>query len=360
MGTGPARGLIVQRDGNQPRGLSERRARQLRDGLLLAASLVLIGGALLSRRSGQLDPSAAAASASAALAPPPSGEEIEHSALDEGEAPAGCGFADDGFGDYERWRPLPVGKLLVPPARAIGADGAYDLLVHFHGAEPVRKIMAPRGLGLVIAGVDLGTRPSDYARALEGGQWDVLLQAIDLEIERATGRSHARARRLVLSSWSAGSGAIGKIVERGSGGFDALILLDSLHGSYLPGQTSLMPGQLAPYVALASAAARGAPLFFLTHTDVPTRGYASTREVAAFLLRELGASPVAVISRGEPSAPLRPGIEALGEDLRLTQMYDGGSLYVRGYAGADAGARCAQLRLLPGIVAEHVLPALGR
>lgn len=349
-------------DGNQPRGLSERRARQLRDGLLLAASLVLIGGALLSRRSGQPDPSAAAAtaSASAALAPPPRGGEIEGSALDEDEVPAGCDFADGGFGDYERWRPLPVGKLLVPPARVIGADGGYDLLVHFHGAEPVRKLLAPRGLDLVIAGIDLGTRSSDYARALEGGQWDALLQAIDLEIERATGRSGARARRLALSSWSAGSGAISRIVEQGSGGIDALILLDSLHGSYLPGQTSLVPGQLAPYVTLASAAARGAPLFFLTHTDVPTRGYASTREVAAFLLREIGASPVAVTYRGEPSAPLRPGIEAPGADLRLTQMYDGGSLYVRGYAGADAGGRCAQLKLLPGIVAEHVLPAFGR
>jgi hypothetical protein len=38
-------------------------------------------------------------------------------------------------------------------------------------------------------------------------------------------------------------------------------------------------------------------------------------------------------------------------------MYDGGSLYIRGYGGATRDDHCAQIRLLPGILAEHVLPA---
>ncbi|WP_441286436.1 hypothetical protein ACSRUE_29095 [Sorangium sp. KYC3313] len=223
-------------------------------------------------------------------------------------------------------------------------------------------MLAPRGMDLVIAGVDVGTRSSEYARALEGGSWDALLQAIDREVENASGSAGARMRRLVLSSWSAGSGALGRIIERGSSHVDALILLDSLYGSYMPGQTSLAQGQLAPYVALANAAARGAPVFYLTHTEVPTSGYASTKEAATFLLRELGATPIAVTSRGDEAPSGAPGDRAAeaGDALRLTRMYDGGSLYVRGYAGAGPGEHCAQLRLLPAILAEHVLPALRR
>ncbi|WP_437593999.1 hypothetical protein [Sorangium sp. So ce1000] len=315
-------------------------------------------------RASSASPTTAQASASAERSPLPRGGEPEPVALDEHEAQAGCDFADHGFGVYERWRPLPLGKLLVPPAHAIRADGGYDLLIHFHGAEPVRKLLAPKGMDLVIAGVDLGTRSSEYARALESGGWDALLQAIDREVGSATGSAGAHARRLVLSSWSAGSGAIGRIIERGNSHVDGLILLDSLYGSYMPGQTSLAQGQLAPYVALASAAARGAPVFYLTHTEIPTSGYASTKETATFLLRELGAAPIAVTASGDdaPSgAPGRGAEEAeAGGALRLTRMYDGGSLYVRGYAGAGPGEHCAQLRLLPAILAEHVLPALHR
>ncbi|WP_438030406.1 hypothetical protein [Sorangium sp. So ce233] len=342
--------------------MSGRSARQLRDALLLAASVGVVGGVLLLRRSNApgASPAPPAASAPVEPSPLPRGGEPERVALDEHEAQAGCDFADQGFGAYERWRPLPLGRLLVPPARAIREDGGYDLLVHFHGAEPVRKQLAPRDIELVIAGVDLGTRSSEYARALEGGGWDALLQAIDREVASAVGVAGARAHRLALSSWSAGSGAIGRIIERGSHPIDALILLDSLYGSYMPGHTSLVQGQLAPYVALAGAAARGAPLFYLTHSETPTSGYASTREAATFLLSELGASPVAVNASGDghPSGASGPG-EA-GDALRLTRMYDGGSLYVRGYAGAGPGGHCAQLRLLPAILAEHVLPAFGR
>jgi hypothetical protein len=344
--------------------LSDRKARQLRDALILLASLGVVLGALLSHRSQRRRASLPAAVASTAAPPPPlpSGAERERIAVAEPETAAGCGFADRGFGAYERWRPLPLGKVLVPPARAIGADGGYDLLVHFHGAEPIRKLLAPMDLELVIVGVDAGTRSSHYARALADGAWDTLLRAVDREVADAAGLAGARARHVALSSWSAGSGAVSRVIERGSSSVDALMLLDSLYGSYAPGFASLMPGQLGSFVALAGAAARGGALFYLTHTDIPTNGYASTRETAAFLLRELGASSVAVTTTGEASPTDSPSTAALGQGdaLRLTSMYDGGSLYVRGYAGTGPEGHCAQLRLLPAVLIEHVLPAFGR
>lgn len=316
---------------------------------MLAASAALVIAALAAGR-GQPPPSPSPAVASGApTAPPPlpSGAEPEGIALPEQHAEPSCGFPDRGFGAYGAWHPLPIGKVLVPPAGAIAPGGGYDLLVHFHGAEPVRKELAPLDLGLVIAALDAGTLSSDYARALPSpAAWDDLLASIDRAVAEAAGVPAARARRVAVSSWSAGSGAVGRLLARDAR-LDALILLDSLYAGYVSGRAALVPGQLAPFVARANAAARGGPLFYLTHTAVPTYGYAPTGEVAAFLLRELGADPI----------PVTP---ADGDPFQLSRMYDGGSLYVRGYAGATREDHCAQLRLLPAILAEHVLPAFGR
>ncbi len=310
---------------------------------------------------------AASAGAAGPLVPPPlpSGAEPEAIAIPEDDAEPSCDFPDRGFGAYGAWRPLPLGKLLVAP-EAVEPGGGYDLLVHFHGAEPVRKELAPLELGLVVAAVDAGTRSSDYARAMAQGAWEALRASIDRAVAEAAGIPAAHARRVAVSSWSAGSGAVARILVRpdltfgapdraprgapsapSTAQLDALILLDSLYAGYAPGRADLVPGQLAPYVAMASAAARGGPLFYLTHTAVPTYGYASTGEAASFLLRELGASPIAV-------SPTE------SDPFQLTRMYDGGSLFVRGYAGASREDHCAQLRLLPSILAEHLLPALGR
>lgn len=282
------------------------------------------------------------------MPPLPSGATPDKIPVPDPEVEPSCSFADRGFGSYGDWRSLStlgaLGKVLVPPAGAIAAGGAYDLLIHFHGAEAVRREVAPLDLGLVIAAVDAGTRSSDYARALQSpGAWGALLETIDRAVADASGLPEARVRRVAVSSWSAGSGAVSRILadERRP---DALILLDSLYGGYAPGRTELMPGQLAPYVSLAEAAARGGPLLFMTHTTVPTIGYASTEETATFLLRQLGATAVLVTPNE-------------GDPLKLVRMYDGGSLYIRGYAGATREDHCAQLRLLPSILTEHVLPA---
>lgn len=314
--------------------------------MVLLASAVVVFVALAARQGPSATAPARAAApteGTPALPPLPSGATPEKIPVPDPEAEPSCSFADRGFGSYRDWLPLPLGKVLVPPAGAIAAGGAYDLLLHFHGAEAVRREVAPLDLGLVIAAVDAGTRSSDYARALQSTAWGALLEAIDRAVADASGLPEARVRRVAVSSWSAGSGAVSRILadERRP---DALILLDSLYGGYAPGRTELIPGQLAPYVSLAEAAARGGPLLFMTHTTVPTIGYASTEETTTFLLRQLGASAVLV-------APNE------GDPLKLVRMYDGGSLYIRGYAGATREDHCAQLRLLPSILTEHVLPA---
>jgi hypothetical protein len=262
---------------------------------------------------------------------------------------ASCHFVDRGFGDYERWRSLPLGRLLVPQAHGVDADGSFDLLIHFHGAEAVRKQIAHERLDLVIAGIDAGVLSSSYVKALSSpGAFRSLLASIEADVARSIGAPSARARSIALSSWSAGYGAVAQalaqIDEPEPPPVSAVILLDSLHASYADGAHQIAPGQLSSFVQAARAASTGGPLFFLTHTEVRTEGYASTFETASFLLAQLKLTPMPV--EPDPESP-----------IRLTRLAESGRLFVRGYAGFGKEDHCAQLRLLPGILFEHVLPA---
>jgi hypothetical protein len=259
----------------------------------------------------------------------------------------GCDFPETNAKDYLEARPLPIGKVLIPAALDLPADGGFDLLVHFHGAEPIRKLLTPLGLGLVIATFDIGTLSGGYDRAFSApGTFDAMLSAIDHEVSVVTNQPAARPRSIILTSWSAGYGAIRRIITPGRDDIDAVVLIDSLYSGFAPGAETPDPAELAPFAALARSAARGGPLFVVTHSSVPTYGYASTVETATFLLRDVGLDPALT----PPPA---------GDVFGLIRARDRNHFFVRGYAGGDAAAHCAQLRLLPDILTRQVIPALN-
>jgi hypothetical protein len=127
-----------------------------------------------------------------------------------------------------------------------------------------------------------------------------------------------------------------------------VVLLDSLHAGH-DAQGRLEESSLAPFVAFARKASEGGPLFYVTHSAVPTPDYASTTETAAFLLKQIGALASPTSAYPDPSDP-----------FRLTRIVDQGHFHVRGFAGADRDAHCQQLRLLPSILRDEVLPVLRR
>jgi hypothetical protein len=320
--------------------------------VVLVSAVVVVAGVAASRGGGA---PVALPPASAAVidepAPLPSGAAsnwLEALPVDD-ERSLGCHFADHGFGDYGGWRRMPLGRALIPTGGGLSSTGSFRLLVHFHGAEPIRKQLAPEGLGLVIVGVDAGVGSHAYERALDDPSvFEKLVHAVEAEVAAVTGRTDARADPILLSSWSAGYGAIGRVLARPHDNVQAVVLLDSLYGGYLPGKQVLEHGQVAPFVEAARAASLGGPLIYLTHTDIQTPGYASTSEVATFLLGELGAATVPVEG---PAAT---------EPFPLKRMYEAARLVVRGYGGDGRDAHCAQLHLLPTILRETVLPSLRR
>lgn len=313
----------------------------------------------------------AASAATAATGPAPSLGALPRGAPtfepDTGAPVSGCHFVDRGFGAYGQWKALEVpdlpagdvrklGKLLVPPGGGLRADGAFDLLVHFHGAEPVRKELAPQDLSLVVFAVDAGTRSSHYGKLLaEAGSFERLLGAIEQQIASITGRADAHAAHVAVSSWSAGYAAVSRALAQAPKRIGALVLLDSLYASYAPNGHDVAKGSLDAYVAAAQAAARGGAPFFLSHSGVRTDGYASTSEVATALLDGIGATSVAVSGdvEDDDDAPEEPQ----NAPLRLVRMYDAGRLEIRGYGGAGPDDHCAHLRLLKRALTEVVLPA---
>lgn len=330
-----------------------------REGLiLLFSAVVVLAGAAAARRSSAPVPASSSSSNDGLTLPPPLPSGAPPRALEDlpadDERAAGCHFADRGFGDYVGWRRLPgapsAARALVPVGRAVADDGSFRLLVHFHGAEPARKQLAAEGFGLVIAAIDAGVGSRAYERALgEPASFGQLVAAVEAEVAAANGLpvNGAHARSIVLSSWSAGYGAVTQILARRTPGIDAVILLDSLYAGYPGNGRALEHGQLKAFVDAARAARTGGPAFYLTHTAIATPGYASTSEVASFLLRELGAA----------ATPVDDGAAA-AERFPLLRLYDEGRLWIRGYAGADRDAHCAQLHLLPTVLRDAVLPAL--
>ena len=230
----------------------------------------------------------------------------------------------------------------------MAGDGSFRLLLHFHGAEPVRRQLAPEGLDLVIAAVDAGVGSRAYDQALaDPAAFDRLVAAVEAQVAAENHLPAARARSVALSSWSAGYGAVAQILPRRDPRVEAVVLLDSLYAGYTDARRTLDRARLAPFLGAAREALAGGPALFLTHTEIATPGYGSTAEVASYLLAELGVT----------ASPVDEGSSAAGP-FPLRRTFEEGRLWIRGYAGADRDAHCAQLHLLPGVLRDAVLPAL--
>lgn len=255
---------------------------------------------------------------------------------------ASCRVPDQGFGSYGPWQSLSVGRLLAPRPLP---EGPVTLLVHFHGAEAARKLLAPAELGIVLVGIDAGEGSAAYEEAFYGdGMLEALLDGV-LRALRAEGAREPALGPLVVSSWSAGYGAVRQLLLHASARPAAVVLLDSLHASYVGSSERLEPTSLEPFVELARRAYEGEPRLWLLHSEIRPPSFASTGQTAAYLLDAVGGQ--------RRYAGLTP-VEGVEHKTR----YDHEGLHVWGFTGTDREAHCAQLRLLLPVLRDQVLPAL--
>lgn len=222
------------------------------------------------------------------------------------------------------WTVLPApAAVFVPEALAGAAE--VDLLVHFHGAGyVVRDAAAQAGRETVAVSVNLGAGSSVYERPFMGtNAFSSLVDSVEAIV------SPAVVRRVVLSSWSAGYGAVRAILRAYPGDIAGVILLDGLHTDYVPDGVRLADGgalnesKMIPFRVFAERAVRGETRMFVTHSEIFPGTYASTTETAEFLAASLGLKREPVLAWG----PV--GMQAISQTRA-------GRLVILGFAGNSA------------------------
>lgn len=231
---------------------------------------------------------------------------------------------------FSSWLPLRVGKLTVPNGSGVDAAGNFDLVVHLHGDQPVRRELTLSRQSFVLAALTLPEGES-YASVLAGRA----LESLIAETEQVAGKHLGKpvhARHVVLTAWSAGfTGVAAVLARQDRAPVDAVVLVDGLHAPR--GDKQAFQVQLQPFVDYAKRAAVGDGFFLVTHSSIDPPGFASTTECAHYLIDSLAGAPRAVTRK-----------DALG--LELVESFDRGNFHVRGYAGNNKADHCAQLGTL--------------
>jgi hypothetical protein len=280
-----------------------------------------------------------------------------------------------GMGPYEPYRNVRMGgRMLIPIRGGHTQDMGFDVLLHFHGHEALRKTLVQVARGVVFVGFDKGLASGPYARAFGAPNSLRIVEASVTEaLRQHTGDPRAHIRRLGLSAWSAGYGAINEILKYSADRVDAVVLLDGLHAGWdlskphARGVAAVTGAAIAPTAAYAERAVERRGIFIFTHSEIDPVSYPSTELTADYLLKSLGLTREAV-SAAQRALPkgfieVEPGEVVVGP-FASTSKTDGeagryalkgqahaGNFYVWSYKGGDERAHCSHL--------PHIAHALG-
>jgi hypothetical protein len=232
------------------------------------------------------------------------------------------------------------GYLAVTPDFA-SADGVYDVVIHFHGnTELVEQSFAHAKINAVFIPQNWGLGSGVYETRFAGPRaFPELLARVQAAMEKR-GLRGARLGRVALTAWSAGYGAVLRILEQPALAerIDAVILLDCLHIGRVAGKRRPAVEQLGPWERFARAAMDGRRLLTITHSDITPDAFVGAHDTTDLLLRRLG---VLRYAGGEEAViPALPAVEGvLPKRLRLPlqplSLADRGQLFVRAYAGDE-------------------------
>lgn len=202
--------------------------------------------------------------------------------------------------------PKPV-EIFIPQRQQ--EPRGFDLLLHFHGAGFVVQHAATQYKGAIItATVNLGAGSSVYGNAFEDStQFPALLKAITDSLQQKLAHLVAM-RKIILSGFSAGYGAIRKIIStpQNFNRVNAILLLDGIHASYVPERQVLAEGGkidstgLMAFIRFADEAVKhnSAKKFLITHSEIFPGTFVSTTEATDFILAKLDMQRQPVLTWG--------------------------------------------------------------
>lgn len=345
---------------NQTAQSGDQKARRtsLRDRCFRAARWLvgasLIAGACFGSIGGaSADPSKTQAGAATGatkkyIAPKPTDKsQIQKTVKERGDINP-CNTKEPKPGVYGSWNRAPtMGQMLMPGTGGVTKDGRFDVVIHFHGHDPVRKEFVQVMDGAVLVGITLGIGSGAYEAAFGNpSAFKDLIASVEDEVAKQRGLKSAKVRKVALSAWSAGYGAVGQILRTAQGKdmVDSVILLDGLHVGYNGDGTLERPG-LEPFIEFAKKAKAGKKFMFASHSSIIPPGYASTTETVNYLVHELGGAE----KKAKPRATDPWGLD-------LNAKFDAGNFHARGYDGNDKMDHCAHIGLLRDVLKSHIKP----
>jgi hypothetical protein len=273
--------------------------------------------------------------------------------------------ADEGPGDADKdlkrdGRSPVAGGVLSIPASFRSGDGAYDLVVFFHGnTSLVEESFSAAKVNAVVLIYNLGIGSGVYEDKFSvPSLMPEILERVKTTMA-GRGLTNPHLRRLGLAAWSAGYGAVVRLLDQPGmqDKVDAVILLDGIHVGYMQDGRTLDPLRLRAFTSYAKRAADCEKLFFITHSNIVPTGYAGTRETTDALLKEVG-----VTREKLTDAPVMPTLTSLIgvvahdkiKPLHPVSQAHKGLLTVHGYTGETPEDHMSHLMQM----SETALPAL--
>src|SRR5262245_7196145 len=153
----------------------------------------------------------------------------------------------------------PSGRVVFMPNGCRTVERSWDLLVHFHGAPTaVEPAFERSGIDGVLGIINLGIGSGAYETALQvPGTFDELITRFTVAVHEMCPGSKTTPHRIALSGWSAGYGAVFRVLdrERDASRIDAVLLADGLHASIDPTnrfERHVSVDHMAPFTAFAA------------------------------------------------------------------------------------------------------------
>ena len=251
------------------------------------------------------------------------------------------------------------GTLFVPEGWTCATNGEVPLIIHFHSAtwfaieEHLRH-----GLKTPLLAYYLGEGSSKYSKPFtDPRRLERILRLTEQQLALISVARLPHIGAIEISSFSAGYGAVREILKSPEyrKQIRRVVLCDSMYASFevdAGGKTNRVPARehIEPWLPFAKAAAAGEKTFVLTHSQVPTAGYANSAQCGQALSAAVGASVQTIDAGSDPAAK--------GE-FPLLSRSDLGNFHVWGYGGTNAMAHMIHARHLAEVwqaldqVGEH-------
>lgn len=236
---------------------------------------------------------------------------------------------------------LELGTLYVPNAKP------RALLLFFHGGTWVPEVAAARN-GVAVVTVQAGSGSAAYSRLFDDER------RFERLIAEAEAKSALKFDRILLGGWSAGCGAIRRILQAPDAyaRVGGVLLIDGIHTDYTDGKPGPLESRiglenLKVFEKLGHDAIAGRKTAIVTHSEIFPGTFASTTETADYLVKALGLTLRPVLKWG----PM--GLQQLSEARA-------GKFEIRGYAGNSAPDHVDQLHSLPVWLKELLTSSASR